>query len=176
MEQHERRLEVIRQFLLDLELHSGTLLESKESLSYLRWNLDAYLKERFERLDRDRKVRRIAKSQKEFWGHELPSVDSPSQSLTIGHMGKHISEPEALERWIFLKLLSPILAEENRYLDRSEPREIWTVGGICGTASLSSNRIIFKAWEAVLFPNAKDVPPRFEPSPDELQAPARKLE
>lgn len=176
MDQHERRREVVRQFLLDLELYSGSLLETRDAVHYLRWNFEMYLKEALEHLDKSRKLSRVMKSQREFGDYTLSAIESGTVSLTIGLMGNHIRDPKKFEQWLFIKFLSPILAEEDRYLDQSDPREVWTVGGICGTASLSSNKIVFKAWESVLFPNAKDVPPRFEPSPDEKAASVGKME
>ncbi len=176
MEKIDRRLEVLRQYLIDIELYPGSVLETAEAFHYFRWNFLMYMKEIFDQHDQVRHITRIMKDQREFGEYKLSELASKSVNLTVGHMGKIIRDPAEFSRWLFLNFVSPIVAEENRYFDHSDQKVVWTVGGVYATVSRSSNQLVLKVSEAVLFPTAKDVPPAHEPSPDEVNPPVAKLE
>lgn len=168
MNELDIRILVMRQYLMDVDMYIGADFGMAGAIHYLAWNFERYLRGYVQATDGDRKVQRIMKAQAEIGeSNELSSIDSPVVELHIGRMGKIIHDPKDFQRWIFQKMIGPIIAEENRYLDHSSERVVWTTGGIRGHVSRGPSSFRFKAWEPVLFPLAKDVPPRVEPVPAE---------
>lgn len=168
MNELDIRILMMRQYLMDVETYIGADLALAGSICYLSWNFERYVRGYMDTSDASRKVQRVMKAQVEVGeSNELSSIDSPMVELHIGRMGKVIHDPKNFQRWIFQKLIGPIIAEENRYLDHSSERVVWTTGGIRGHVSRGPSSFRFKAWEPVLFPTAKDVPPRIEPVPAE---------
>jgi hypothetical protein len=164
MNEFDVRVLVMRQFLMDAETYIGGDLALSGAIHYLSWNFEKYVRGYMDVSDGPRKVKRILKAQAEIGeGNEMSSLDSPVIELHIGRMGKIIHDPANFTRWIFQKLIGPIIAEENRFLDHSSERVVWTTGGMRGHVSRGPSTFRFKAWEPVLFPFAQNVPPRVEP-------------
>jgi hypothetical protein len=176
MSEKEIRLEIIRRYLLDVDAHGATLLEAADAISYVRWNFQRAVETAIAESDADRKIARTSHSNSEVTDESRVSIESPMEELRIGQMTPVIESPGRFAIWFQQKIISPVIAEEVRILQCSLTPAVWSIGAVRGYVERSGATFRFKAWETVAFPGAKNVPPRIEPSPDELVPPTKRLE
>ncbi len=170
------RLEIVRRYLLDVEEHSGGLIEAGDAISYVAWNFQQAVLASISNLDSERSVFRQHVQSSSVDQACVVTVESPVESLVIGRMSPVIESAGRFAIWFHQKLISPVAAEENRILLHSSTREILTVGCVRSHVSRAAESFRFKVWEAANFPGAKSVPPRVEPSPDEVSPPQQRCE
>jgi len=176
MNEREWRLELVRRYLLDVDTFGATILETSDAISYVRWNFQRAVERSLGDSDDARKIARIPKSAIEVPEESRVTIESPMEELRIGQM-THVTESSGrFAAWFQQKIISPIIAEETRVLAYSTAQVVWAIGTARGYVERSGVTFRFKAWETVSFPGAKNVPPRVEPSPDELDSPTQRLE
>lgn len=166
-QEKEKRLEIIRQYILDVEEHPASGIESHESLSYIRWNFHRALVAAISEHDLQRGVRRTQVSMDQLDASRL--IESPTVEVIVGQALRICGSKGPFTVWFHKYLLSPILAEEGRILKYSRTPRIGSCGTIRGAVERTGNAYLFKAWEHVTFPEAKDVPDEVEASLDETQ-------
>jgi hypothetical protein len=176
MSEKEVRLGILRQYLLDVDAHGATLLEAADAISYVRWNFQRAIELALAESDASRKVTRTQHSSSEVPDDQRVAIESPMEELRIGQMTHVIESSGRFALWFQQKIVSPIIAEEIRILPYSTTPAVWSIGSARGYVERSGATFRFKAWETVSFPGARNVPPRVEPSPDELVPPTKKLE
>lgn len=171
-----RRLEIVRQYLLDVDANPSTLLDAGDALNYLRWNFQKAVSAALSEADAARGVVRSQRSILDVPEESLRYLESPPAELRVGAMGRALESPERFAEWFHRKLVSPLLAEEDRVLSFSSTRRVDSVGVPRGHCDRGGRSFTFKVWETASFPDARNVPPRLEPSPDEVAPPAQRLE
>ncbi len=176
MSEKEIRLEIVRRYLLDVDASGASLLETADAISYIRWNFQRAIEAALTESDAFRKVARTLHSGSEVSEDMRVTIESPMEELRIGQMTPTIESPGRFAAWFQQKIASPIIAEEIRILPHSTTPSVWSLGTARGYVERSGLTFRFKAWETVSFPGAKNVPPRIEPSPDELVPPTKRLE
>lgn len=158
----QRRIEIIRQYLTDVEYTPDTILESTGAMGYLAWNFSRAVESAIAEHDIRRKIERTTVGAGA--DDDTHMIESPMVEFRIGMMAKLLSTEKGLPTWFHEEVMSPVVAEEDRILAFSSDRRIWTLG-IRGHVDRSGNVIRFKAWEAVRFPGVTaKIPDRF-PAP-----------
>lgn len=176
MTEKELRLEIVRRYLLDVEENASSILEAADAISYVRWNFQKALEAAVAERDATAKIIRTTHSPEEIEESERVVLESSVEELRIGMMTKVTESPARFAEWFQRRIVSPLFAEESRVLCFSDLPMIRSVGTVRGYVERSGSMFRFKSWETVSFPGAKNVPPRVEPSPDEIAPPAKRLE
>lgn len=178
IEEKDRRLELVRQYMMDVELNPNGLLESNDAVSYVRYNFQEAVKAAMVEMDQRRRITRTLSAHKVLMEDKLETVEisSPMVELHIGRMSNVIQTGAKFSFWFHRTLLSPIVNEEDRILRYSSSAKILNAGTIRSYVDRVAEIFRFKLWEDVHFPDAKAVPPRVEPVPDEASSETKKLE
>lgn len=167
MSEKDTRLEIVRQYLLDVESNPGALIEASDAISYVRYNFDRAFESALAEADAERKVVRLGVSEDHGAETEILPIESDIVELKIGQMGSVIESKGRFLVWFHKSILAPILAEEARILRYSSSPDIRYYRRPSAFIERAGRSFQFKAWEIVWFPSAKDVPPRVEPAPEE---------
>lgn len=172
------RREIVRAYLADIDANSAVLLEAQDALSYLRWNLQQLTDAALRAQDTERKIVRVHKDRRTIEeGGTLIHLESPMVDIVLGRMGKVIESGKSFDQWFHRALLAPVLAEEIRLLTAAGIARVDTLG-MRTYCDRVAERVRFKVWEDIVLPGVDlaTIPPRFEPSPDELHEPTIRLE
>lgn len=174
----DQRLNLVRQYLMDVEGNPNGLLEANDAVNYVRYNFHEAVKASMVEMDMRRKISRTMSSHKIMLDAKIDLVEiaSPMIQLTVGKMANIVQTEAKFSFWFHKTLLSPIIAEEDRILRYSAHPIILGAGTIRSYVDRVAELFRFKLWESASFPEAKDVPPRVELSPDEVTPPTRRLE
>ena len=165
MSDHDLRLDLIRQYMLDVEDNPASCLEVQGAVDYVRWNFQAVLEDALYGNDLIRRLRRDYADPSD--SHEFMEIRSPIADIKIGTIHKVCGTRGAFVLWFHRNILSPILSEENRILEHCESPLIVSSGDVRGYVDRNANSFRFSAWEVVRFPSARAVPDAREPSPEE---------
>jgi hypothetical protein len=170
------RLELVRQYLLDVFHNPNSILEASDAVNYVKFNFHEAVKAARAAEDIRRAVRRIGVGAKTLASLQTFNLESDMVELRIGRMWPVISSEQTFSLWFSKNLLSPVIAEESRILGHSLANIVHTGSGVGSYFDRTAEIFRFKIWEVVHFPDAKDVPPRVLQSPDETNPPPRRME
>lgn len=178
LNEKDRRLELVRQYMMDVEANPNGLLESNDAVNYVRYNFQEAVKAALVEMDQRRRISRTLSALRIMREEKMEVVEvaSPMVELTVGKMANIIQTDAKFSFWFHRTLLSPIINEEDRILRYSPNQTVIGAGTIHSYVDRIAEMFRFKIWESVHFPEAKDVPLRIEPTPDEVNPPAKKLE
>lgn len=171
-----KRLELVRQYLLDVFHNPNSLLDASDAVNYVKYNFQEAAKDARLADDERRGVKRVGIGPQVV--AQLPSfnLESPMVEIRIEKMWPVISGAKSFESWFHTNILSAVVSEEDRLLGYSSSKIIHTGSGVRSYFDRSAGTFRFKIWEVVHFPDAKAVPPRILPTPDEVNPPSRRME
>jgi hypothetical protein len=166
----------VRQYLLDVFHNPNSLLDASDAVNYVKYNFQEAARDARSAWDDRRGVKRIGIGGVAL--SQLPTfnLESDMVEVKIDKMWPLISSDQAFASWFHTNFISPVIAEEDRILGHSSTHLVHTGTGIHSYFDRMAGTFRFKVWEVVHFPDAKAVPLRFPPSPDEINPPKRKLE
>lgn len=175
MNEKERRLDLVRQYMMDVESNPNGLLESNDAVNYIRYNFDEAVKGALVEMDSRRRLARTLSGIRVMRGAgmAIQEISSPMIELHIGKMSNVIQTEAKFSFWFHKTLLSPIISEEDRILRYSAHPIVISAGTIHSYVDRVAELFRFKLWESVNFPEAKDVPPRVEPTQEAVNPPAQ---
>ena len=169
-----KRLELVRQYLLDVFHNPASILEASDAVNYVKFNFHEAVKAARAAADLRRGVRRIGIGAKALASLTTFQLESEMTELRLQRMWPVISSQETFESWFHTNLLSPVVSEEDRILGHSTGNIAHTGSGVGSYFDRVAESFRFKIWEVVHFPEAKDVPPRILPCPDETKPPSKR--
>lgn len=166
------RLVILRQYLLDVRDYSGGLIETSDARNYVQWNFWRALIESFNKADKDRGViaqiiTKMDMKEKRLTNADLTPINSPMVEIRQHHIDRITKTQKEFDFWFYKKFVAPILSEESRILEYSSTKRVFRYGPPQAYFDRIAEIIRFKTWEVAHFPDAKDVPPRVEPTPEE---------
>ena len=172
------RLGLLRQYFLDVVDSDGSQNEFVESATYIRFNFDKAVKAAHAEWTESEKITRKMCFLKSLGDSDLKPFEicAPMVEIMSSKIHSILKTPESFALWFHKNLIGPIHAEEKRILGHSTSSVINVFGPIKAYFDQVAEMFRFKVWEIVLFPDAKDVPPRVAPTPDEAGQPSRKTE
>lgn len=166
MNEKETRLLLLRQYFLDIERNSASLLEASDAISYVRWNLQCYLEAAFLDFDKSRGIERVQTAQDCYQRcPERFDLSSEMSELKIGTLETLLSTPALLAEHLHRELIAPVVAEEDRILGYCSKKIVWVLGKPRVYIERSADVFRMKSWETVGFPFAGKVPPRIVEAP-----------
>jgi hypothetical protein len=170
-----KRLELVRQYLLDVFHNPASILEASDAVNYVKFNFHEAVRAARGAEDLRRGVTRVGVGAQALASLATFQLESEMTELRLQRMWPVISSQETFESWFHTNLLSPVVAEEDRILGHSPTNIVHTGSGVGSYFDRVAESFRFKIWEVVHFPEAKDVPPRVLPCQDEMKPPPKRM-
>jgi hypothetical protein len=174
VESQGRRLELVRQYLLDVFHNPASILEASDAVNYVKFNFHEAVKDARAAEDLRRGVSRVGVGAKALASLQTFDLESDMVELRLGRLWPIICGQKEFSGWFHRNLLSPVVSEEDRILGHSPANIVHTGSGVGSYFDRVAESFRFKIWEVVHFPEAKDVPPRILPCPDEIKQPPKR--
>jgi hypothetical protein len=168
-----KRLELVRQYLVDVFHNPASILEASDAVNYVKFNFHEAVNLARSAEDLRRGVRRVGVGAKALASLDTFQLESDMVELKLARLWPIICGQQEFSGWFHRNLLSPVVSEEDRILGHSPVNIVHTGSGVGSYFDRVAESFRFKIWEVVHFPEAKDVPPRILPCPDEIQPPKR---